>query len=225
MRINLQYSEEKYTILTPFQHATDGKDAAFHTRVSLSYDKNYLKVDFLCDDNFYTSENSMKQHNDPLYNQEVFEVFIGVGKEDCHEYLEIEINTNDALWIGKISNPELGASPQSVLEQVNPETAGIKHDVEISKNAWAGFLHIPWSFIGKDTQGNYRINFYRIRSRVSHPGTDWQCDVETCDFVCWNSTLSGAEPAFHRPKRFGHLKVLDSNVSASSSPPARPVPA
>lgn len=209
MLINLQSSGAKYTIITPFQHSTDGEEADFNTHVSLSYDNHYLKVDFVCDDNFYTSENRMTQHNEPLYNQEVFEVFIGVGNEDCRQYLEIEVNPNNALWIGEIFNPELGESEQNVLEQVNPETAGIKHDVKISKNTWAGFLHIPWSFIGKDAHGNYRINFYRIRSRVSHPDTDWQCDAETCDFVCWNSTLSGTEPAFHRPRRFGYLKVSD----------------
>ncbi|MCD8538719.1 MAG: hypothetical protein LRY55_02390 [Leadbetterella sp.] len=74
MRINLQSSGEKYTLLTPFQHANDGKNAGFTTRVSLDYDAHCLKVDFVCEDNFYTAENRMQKHNEPLYNQEVFEV-------------------------------------------------------------------------------------------------------------------------------------------------------
>lgn len=216
MFINLQASGAKYTIATPFQHSTDGKEADFITQVSLTNDMNYLKVDFLCDDNLYTSENTMTRHNAPLYQQEVFEVFIGVGKEDCREYLEIEINPNNALWVGKIYNPELGAAEEEILEQVDPDEAGIKYKVEVSTNAWSGYLHIPWSFIGQDTQGNYRINFYRIRSGVSHTDPNWQCDADSCDFVCWNSTLSGAEPAFHRPKRFGHLRVLVPDDTPSS---------
>ncbi|MCY1365699.1 hypothetical protein D9M69_525590 [compost metagenome] len=209
MRIELPFSGAIYTNGRPFQHSTDGRSADFDTRLKLSHDHRYLKVEFVCSDNFYTSENRMTRHNDPLYNQEVFEVFIGAGKEDCREYIEIEINPNSALWIGKISNPDLGESPQRILEQVNPEAAGIQYNVEVSQNAWAGFLHIPWRFIGEDAQGNYRLNFYRIRSRVPHAVTDWQCDAETCDFVCWNSTLSGTEPAFHRPRRFGYLKVVE----------------
>jgi len=207
MQIDLPVCGTKYTVNTPFQHATNGENADFDTRVSLSYAPEYLRVEFFCDANHFTAENEMEQHNAPLYNQEVFEVFIGTGKADCPEYLEIEINPNGALWIGRIYNPDLGDSPQYVLEQVGPETAGILYNAEVSENAWSGFLHIPWRFIGIDRLGNYRINFYRIRSRVSHPQSGWQCDPETCDFVCWNSTLSGPEPAFHRPRRFGFLKI------------------
>ena len=209
MQIHLPFPGAEYTNVTPFQHATDGTTADFFTQIKLSHDPRFLKVEFLCTDNLYTGENRMTRHNEPLYEQEVFEVFIGVGKADCREYLEVEINPNKALWIGKIFNETLGEGEQQILEQVSPETAGIRYDVEIHKDSWAGFLHIPWGFIGKDKDGNYRVNFYRIRSRVSHPHHRWQCDVDSCDFVCWNSTLSGKEPAFHRPKRFGHLKVSE----------------
>jgi hypothetical protein len=207
MHLHLPSQDSKLVITTPFKHATDGENADFFTKVELSYDADYLKIDFVCENNGFTSENSMKEHNAPLYNQEVFEVFIGLGKEDTTEYLEIEINPNNALWIGRIVNPDLGESPQSILEQISPEEAGILHNITTNHNVWSGLLHIPWSFIGQDLEGNYRINFYRIRSKVSHPSPNWECDAETCDFVCWQSTLSGDSPAFHRPKRFGYLKV------------------
>lgn len=173
----------------------------------MSYDRRYLKVEFVCGDNPYTTENRMTRHNEPLFNQEVFEVFIGVGEADCTHYLEVEINPNNALWIGRIYNPELGESQQHIVEQFTPEAVGVHYAAQSSGNSWTGYLHIPWTLIGVDDSGNYRLNLYRIRSRVSHGGADWQCDPETCDFVCWSSTLSGPEPAFHRPKRFGHLKV------------------
>lgn len=207
MQIHLQSPDSKQLITTPFKHATNGENAEFFTKVEVASDTNYLKVGFVCGDNNFTSENSLTVHNQPLYNQEVFEVFVGLGKEDTKEYLEIEINPNNALWIGKISNPDLGESPQRILEQISPQEAGILHEVSIFDNTWSGYLHIPWEFIGRDIDGNYRINFYRIRSKVSHPNPDWECDTETCDFVCWQSTFSGESPAFHRPKRFGHLLV------------------
>ncbi len=206
-QVNLPFPGAKYSIITPFWHAGNGEKANFRTQVSVSYDQRFFKVEFSCEDNFYTSENHFKQHNEPLFNQEVFEVFIGVGEADCTHYLEVEINPNNALWIGRIFNPQLGEGPQHIVEQFRPEAVGIKYAAQSSGNSWTGYLHIPWTLIGVDDRGNYRLNLYRIRSRVSHGGADWQCGPETCDFVCWNSTLSGSEPAFHRPKRFGHLKV------------------
>lgn len=207
MELNLNAAHTPVTVSTPFQHATNGQVAEFTTEVEVSYDENYLKVAFSCEDNLFTLQNTMTEHNAPLYNQEVFEVFIGAGHEDSKEYLEIEINPNSALWIGKISNPELGEGPQSIVQQFSPDTAGIIHSINMEENSWSGYLHIPWRFIGKDKEGNYRINFYRIRANVSHDNPNWECDAETCDFVCWQSTLSGKNPAFHRPKRFGYLKV------------------
>lgn len=188
-----------------FKHATDGTDADFNTRVSLGADDRFLKVGFLCEQNFFTHQNSMKIHNEPLYNQEVFEVFVGTGGEDPQSYFEIEINPNNAVWIGEIANPELGEGPQRIVRQMEPGAAGLEYGVETGNDSWGGFLHIPWELLGEST--DYRVNFYRIRSKASHPDPDWECDAATCDFVCWSSTLSGAGPAFHRPKRFGHLKV------------------
>lgn len=206
MKIELESGVE-FNYSDSFFHSTNGDVSDFETHFSLTYNNDFLKVTFSCKDNPFTAENTLTQHNAPLYNQEVFEVFIGLGAEDSKEYLEIEINPNNALWIGQISNPALGEAAQSIVRLFSPDEAGIKHSIEIQENAWSGFLHIPWSFIGEDKNGDYRINFYRIRSRVSHPNPEWECDAETCDFVCWQSTFSGKDPAFHRPKRFGYLKV------------------
>lgn len=209
MNIIVKKGKGKVDLDPVFKHATNGEDADFNTRVTLDADDRFLKVDFTCEQNLFTEENSMKIHNAPLYHQEVFEVFIGAGEEDPHDYFEIEINPNNAVWIGEIANPERGEGPQHIVRQMEPEAAGISYGTETAKGVWNGFLHIPWKLIGEERNGEYRVNFYRIRSRVSHAGPDWECDADTCDFVCWSSTLSGAEPAFHRPKKFGRLKVLD----------------
>lgn len=208
MDIFLKSGEGNSDLNPIFKHATNGEDADFNTQVSLRADSRFLKVDFTCEQNLFTEQNAMKIHNAPLYNQEVFEVFIGAGEEDPRAYFEIEINPNNAVWIGEITNPELGEGPQQIVRQMEPEAVGLEHEAEAGPGQWSGFLHIPWELIGKAPGGNYRINFYRIRSKASHPDPDWECDALTCDFVCWSSTLSGTEPAFHRPKRFGHLKVL-----------------
>ena len=205
MNINLKRGGANKDLNPVFKHATDGTNADFTTQVSVGTNSGFLTVRFLCEDNPFSLQNSMKIHNEPLYNQEVFEIFISAGADDPKSYFEIEINPNNAVWIGEIANPELGEGPQRIVRQMEPAEVGLKHGAEIFDGCWSGFLNIPWELLGEST--DYRINFYRIRSKVSHPDPDWECDAATCDFVCWSSTLSGAEPAFHRPKRFGHLKV------------------
>jgi len=205
MNIILKKGEGEVDLDPVFKHAANGEEADFHTRVTLSADERFLKVSFRCEQNLFTQENAMRIHNEPLYRQEVFEVFIGSGQEDPEYYFEIEINPNNAVWIGEIANPDRGESPQRIVRQMEPGTAGIAHGAETVQGAWSGFLRIPWQLIGDEK--DYRVNFYRIRSRVPHSGPDWECDADTCDFVCWRSTLSGAEPAFHRPRQFGHLKI------------------
>jgi hypothetical protein len=196
------------TTLDPqFKHSTNGEAVDFETNVSIKSDDNYLYVIFECLQNNFVEQNNMVIHNDSLYNQEVFEIFISQGHEDSKQYLEIEINPNNALWVGTINNPTLGEETQTLEGMIAHADAGIVHEAAKSSNSWKGKLSIPWKLIGKDIKRQYRINFYRIRSNQSHADANWTCDAETCDFLCWSATLSGDSPAFHRPKRFGFLTV------------------
>jgi len=205
--IALKNNGESVQLDPYFKHSTNGEAVDFETNVSLKSDNEYLHITFECLQDDFVKENNMVIHNDPLYNQEVFEVFISPGNEDSKHYLEIEINPNNALWVGTINNPTLGEETQTLEGMVSHDDAGIVHEAIKSENSWNGKLSIPWKLIGKDAKGQYRINFYRIRSNQTHSDANWACDSETCDFVCWSSTLSGKSPAFHRPKRFGFLTV------------------
>jgi hypothetical protein len=196
------------TSLSPvFFNATDGSPANFETRVSLSYLEVALRVDFQCLENNFTHQNSMKGDNEPLYDQEVFEVFIGAGEGDPTDYFEIEINPNNAIWLGKMSNPSLGLSNVSIEKMLLKSEVNVKHNVTVSGTTWGGFIEIPWKMLSSSATNQYRLNFYRIRSNTAHQSKNWICDANTCDFVCWSSTLSGVEPAFHRPRRFGLLNL------------------
>ena len=190
-----------------FYHSTDGKKAPWPTAVRLKADAEYLHIAFACEKDAFVHENGMTAHNQPLYNQEVFEIFIAPGAADPARYLEVELNPNNALWIGRISYPSLGEKSDMKGELIPYAECGIRHSAEKGEGRWSGTMSIPWSLIGVDPKGVYRVNFYRIVSKKSHPKKDWTCDVETCDFVCWNATMSGKNPAFHRPKRFGTMRV------------------
>lgn len=188
-----------------FRHATDGKEASQSTLLKLSFDDEYLSVDFQCLQNPFWNQNTYTKHNTEMWNQEVFELFIAEGSATPTQYLELEINPNNALFVGWIENPTK-ETPQK-LTFVPYEKAGIKHEVKANGDTWSGKMQIPWALLGgkKDT---YRLNFYRIVSLHPHPNADWKCTPADCDFTCWSPSMSGATPRFHRPDAFGilHLK-------------------
>jgi hypothetical protein len=188
-----------------FTRSTDGSPADFPTTISLMADDLYLYVKFECGRDEFVHENHLTQHNEQLYNQEVFELFIAAGEADATEYLEFEINPNNAVWVGKITNPGLGGGAFSG-ELVSYETCGIQHEAVKGEDSWSGSFSIPWALVPGGRQGQYRLNFYRIVSTKSHPNEDWVCG-DDCEFLCWSTTMSGAEPAFHRPRRFGYLTI------------------
>lgn len=189
-----------------FRHSTDGSLATQKTEVHLKYDADSLHVRFRCHDNPFVNQNSMTKHNDSLFNQEVFELFIAPSEDDPTNYLEFEINPNNAIWAGQVFNPTLGEGGGNKLTMIPYNEANITHDVKVMENAWFGQFAIPWKLIGGKADA-CRINFYRIVSKASHEKPDWVCSSETCDFTCWSPTMSGKNPAFHKPKKFGVLRL------------------
>jgi methionine-rich copper-binding protein CopC len=154
----------------------------------------------------FSDSNSMKTHNEALYNQEVFEVFIAAGKDTPKAYLEIEINPNAAVWLGKIQNESPGLEALKT-EMLDPLASNINFEVSNEGSLFAGFLEIPWKLISEDMHETYRINFFRIRTFVSHKDPNWVGTAADCDYISWSPTYSGAEPAFHRPAYFGVLHL------------------
>lgn len=198
------------TVYAPhFFRSTDGSAADYPTKVKIMPDANYLHVDFVCEKDAFVAQNYLHEHNQPLYNQEVFEVFIAAGKEDPIEYLEVEINPNNATWVGRINNPSLGSKNDLKGEIYALEQSQIKFSAQQGKKNWSGSLSIPWTLIGKEKSQHYRLNFYRIVSKKAHDKQDWVCNPDNCEFLCWSATLSGAIPAFHRPRRFGLLTIVE----------------
>ena len=187
-----------------FSFATNGREASQNTVVKLKADDEYLQVEFECHQNPYWKQNTYQQHNTEMWNQEVFEVFIAEGSETPVRYLELEINPNNALFVGWIDNPTKEA-PQN-LTFVPYEKAGIKHEVKASGETWTGKMLIPWALIGGKKEV-YRLNFFRIVSLQSQSDPDWKCTPSNCDFTCWSATMSGATPRFHRPDAFGVLRL------------------
>ena len=199
-------SKNEWTALPQnrFRQATDGQESAQQTLVRLKYDEQFLYVAFDCQQDPFVHQNSYTQHNTEMWNQEVFELFIAEGQETPTRYLELEINPNNALFVGWIDNPSKEA-PKN-LTFVPYETAGIKHNIKKEKESWSGEMQIPWELLG-GKKDKYRLNFYRIVSLQSHPNSDWKCTPTDCAFLCWSSSMSGKTPRFHRPDAFGRLEL------------------
>ncbi|MFN8354573.1 MAG: carbohydrate-binding family 9-like protein [Spirosomataceae bacterium] len=189
---------------TQFKNATDGQEAPQVTEVQLRYDDDYLYIAFDCQQNPYWHENTYKQHNTDLWNQEVFELFIAAGDQIPTRYLEVEINPNNALFVGWIDNPTQEA-PEN-LQFVPYQEAKIVHNVRTAEARWTGSIQLPWALLGSK-QSHYRLNFFRIVSLQSHTDPDWKCSPADCAFTCWSPSMSGATPRFHRPVAFGVLEL------------------
>lgn len=203
----VELSDGAWLALPPTMfRSTDGLASDYPTTIQLRADDDFLHVAFECERDEFVHENYLRQHGEPIYNQEVFELFIAAGESDPVQYLEFEINPNDATWIGKITNPRLGEIDMGIsTEMVSHEESGVRHQVQKGDSSWSGSFSIPWSLVSETKASHYRLNFYRIVSKKSHPAVDWVCDEANAEFICWSSTMSGDTPAFHRPKRFGHL--------------------
>jgi Carbohydrate-binding family 9 len=206
--ILLSKSGEEFSIDPLFFNATDGNQVDFETHVKLSLEGSNLIVKFECFDNPFTKKNTYTKDNDELYNQEVFEIFVSAGLNDPENYYELEINPNNAIWIGKMYNPTLGVENVQIQKMFTDDETSIRHTVQIGQNSYSGKLSIPLNSISPENTTDFRINFYRIRSFKDNKNSNWLCDANNCNFVCWSSTLSGDQPAFHRPKRFGFLKII-----------------
>ena len=200
---------QKAIIGPHFRHSVGGLDIKEKTIVELSIENNYLVVRFNCLDDPFVDENYYFDDNSAMWNQEVFEVFIANGKEDPKNYLEIEINPNNALFIAEIHNPDQLASSLS-LDFINPRKSGIIHEVNKESASWSGYLLLPLSLIqfpASEMGNQFRVNFYRTILQEKQNSRSWKCSAENSIFACWNSTMAD-EPNFHRSEYFGYLKLL-----------------
>lgn len=211
---NLYIFQEKQLTLPDihFKHSVGGEPIKERTLVQVMYDKNYIVVEFKCMDNPRVAQNHYRENNTPMWNQEVFEIFLAEGNNDPQRYLELEINPNNALFLGWINNADkLGSELK--LDFIDIENSGVKWSVEVDEddNSWSGVIKIPLEMFNsniEDISKEYRINFFRIISQVDREEEFWEGTPDDCVYGCWNSTSSPEQPCFHRSSYFGRLHLV-----------------
>ncbi len=209
----IKVSKEKFTQIDDlhFKHSVGGNPIEEETLVSFKYDADFLEIKFECRNNPRLNQNYYTKDNSSIFTQEVFELFISNGKEARENYLEIQLNPNNALFLGKVTN-RYKSDHHYALELIDTRTSGIKHNVEkdVKNNIWKGYLKLPLKLLQyPDPTPNhiYRLNMFRVISNVDHTDKKWSSDMSNSTFGCWNSTMSNA-PQFHVPDYFGIL-ILD----------------
>ena len=190
---------------TPFYHAVGGQAVSQLTDVEIVKSNSGLMVNFVCHQNPYLQFNRFTQNNDPLWQQEVLEIFISSGLETPQQYIEFQINPNNALFLARVTNPN-GVGPENSLEMIDPASYSFENrvftDVDLLK--WSGSFTLPFSLIGAPNSG-YRANIYRIIRTAPVTDNLWRCHPDNSTFACWRSTQCLEKPTFHKPSFFGQL--------------------
>lgn len=210
--INLPISGTTISLPLGYFYNTTNNQAMpnYPTTVNLSYNlsNNALVINFTANNDLYVSDNQYQQDNSSMWNQEVFEMFIAAGTATPSQYIEIEVNPNNALFSAHINNPN-GLGTQNSITYFDGKNQGIQ--VTTTKNAlnnsWSGSLIFPLSLLGS-IQSNYRLNFFRVVAKQAPDmSTTWACSATSCEYLAWSPTNSGSTPAFHRPANFGLLNL------------------
>jgi Carbohydrate-binding family 9 len=178
--------------LSPFLLADGSGLATQQTRVRLAYSQHALYIRFDCQDDDVWG--TYTKRDEPIYDEEVVEVFIAPETETPKRYFEFEVSPNGVLFDCMITNPS-GVYDQHFVVDERWNAEGLEWHAQFSPEPqqWWAFLKIPWQDIGGFHQ-EWRANFYRIE-RSKKSGTE---------LSCWSPTQS---QSFHVPAYFGRLRL------------------
>ncbi len=135
-------------------------------------------------------------HDDPLWKEDVFEVFLAPGADAPTAYYEFEVNPLGALFDALIESPNKGREGMRIGTEW--DCPGFAARVSRKESRWSASIRIPLDGLCSageaDPRRDWRAAFYRI-------------DRGTPDeFSAWSPTLR--DPAeFHVPERFGVLRL------------------
>ncbi len=139
---------------------------------------------------------TMRQHDEPIYTEEVVELFIGRGSERPTAYYELQVNPLNTRFDGIITNPdEIRATMHLDTSWDPPWQSWVQCDAA----GWSAVMAVPWTTLGcADATGTWRLNFMRI---------DRNRETGASELSAWSPTLR--IPAdFHIPSRFGIMVVV-----------------
>lgn len=184
--------------LGAFRLMDDSAPARWQTRTRVAFTASHFHVEYECADE--DAWGTLDRRDDPLWSEEVVELFLGDGAETPTRYVEIEISPLATLFDARVESPNGDRNGMTVDTAWNCD--GIHWRVErlSERQDWRARLAIPWRGIGLAGAPRFlRANFYRVeRPRGG-------AEVE---YSGWSPTMT-SPPDFHRPSRFGLLRLFD----------------
>ncbi|MHA0857734.1 carbohydrate-binding family 9-like protein [Paenibacillus sp. CMAA1364] len=162
------------------------------TKVQACWNTDHLFIRFVCEDAHVVSD--YVKRDDPLYEQDVVEVFIdedGTGKE----YLELEVSPNNIVFDAIIQND----GHQSIVgSDKSWEFRGLHTSVaRDDADQLVYFIQIPSTNFKKPLQIGlqWKVNFYRID----------ECVQGIREYQAWQPTRA---INYHIPSKFGTMLFI-----------------
>lgn len=187
--------------LFELRDAISGGRVAFPAKAKILWSEGYLFVLFDVSDEHIWG--TLKNNDDPIWQEEVIEVFLSFGRATPKEYCELQFSPNGVKYDAWVKNPT-GKRGEGFDVDVSWNVDGldflqkIEVDGSPGKGKWVTLVKIPPAAITKDrfSEGDLlRINLFRIDG---YPKQD--------SFQAWQPTEKNP-PDFHVPEKFALIKL------------------
>lgn len=190
---------EDIPALSPFMLADNSQLASQQTVTRVCCNQQALYLRFDCHDRDIWG--TFTERDEPIYDEEVVELFLGHGAADLVHYYEFEVSPNGVLFDAKIVNPSSNRDDIQIISTWDCPDIQWYAKRDDANNHWTAMLVIPWVAVAPSDAALpkvWRANFYRIeRPRNAEP-----------EFSCWSPTMT-APADFHKPAYFGILHLPD----------------
>jgi hypothetical protein len=171
------------------RRAQDGAAPRLHTAVRVGMRGGVLFVRFDGRDSGLVA--TLARRDEALWTEDVFEVFLSPDSS-VGMYYEFEVNPLGALFDARVESPE--GRRETMRADVSWDCTGLSARVTRGPGRWSALLRIPLAPMAEKPPPVWRANFYRI-DRGSPD-----------EYSAWSPTLADP-PDFHRPERFGILRM------------------
>lgn len=175
--------------------AVTGKPTRLKTSVRLGVRNGALCVRFDGRDDGVVATHTRRDA--PLWEEDVYEVFLAPGDDSPRLYYEFEVNPLGTLFDARVASPDLRRS--TMRADASWECPGFSASVTRGPRRWSASLRIPLAALCSGAPPEtWRANFYRIDRAAKD------------EYSAWSPTL-GDPPDFHAPERFGTLRFEDGD--------------
>jgi hypothetical protein len=181
--------------LPPFLLSDGSGEALQPTTARLAWDDAALYARFDCQDR--DAWGTFTRRDEPLYEEEVVELFLAPGEATPARYAELEVSPRGTLFDAWVETSD--GRRDTLRVDTGWDCAGLRWEAGSTgvREDWWAALAIPWRALvppGPPPRA-WRANLYRIeRPRDGAPP----------EHSAWSPTLA-VPPDFHRPERFGRL--------------------